>query len=70
MGKKLWLRAKNKANLKPELKMRVAWNTCDKEFGDEMKSAYKKYSKSLLSNFQKSLPFRETYVKYLEENSI
>ena len=37
MGGNLWLRAKTKANLKPELKMKVAWNTCDKELGGEMK---------------------------------
>ena len=28
------------------------------------------YFKSSLENFQKSLPVRETYVKYLEKNSI
>ena len=43
MGKNQWLRAKTKANLKPELKMKVVWNTCDKELGGEMKSAYDKY---------------------------
>ena len=37
--------AKTKANLKPELKMKVAWNTCDKELGGEMKSAYENYFK-------------------------
>ena len=35
-----WLRAKAEANLKPELKMKVVWNTCDKEFGVEINSAY------------------------------
>ena len=37
MGGNLWLRAKTKANLKPELKMKVVWNTCDKELGGEIK---------------------------------
>ena len=46
--------------------MNVVWKTYDKNYGGEMKSAYKNYSKCLL---QKSRPFRETYVKYLE-NSI
>ena len=46
MGKNLWLRAKTKANLKPELKMKVIWNTCDKDLGGEIKSAYENYSKS------------------------
>ena len=48
--------------------MKVFWNTCDKELGGEMKSAYEK----LLQKFtlRKSLPFRETYVKYLEKHSI
>ena len=48
MGENLWLRAKTKANLKPELKMKVIWNTWDKELGGEMKSAYENYSKSSL----------------------
>ena len=48
MGKNLWLRAKIKANLKPELKMEFIWNTCDKELGGEMKFAYETYSESLL----------------------
>ena len=64
------LRAKTKANLKPELKMKVFSNTCDKELGGEMKSAHKNYFKSSLENLQKPLPFREIYVKYLEKNSI
>ena len=50
--------------------MKVIWNTCDKEPGSEIKSAYENYSKSSFWNFQNSLPFRETYVKYLEKNSI
>ena len=70
MGNKLWLRAKTKANLKPELKMKVVWNTCDKERGEEIKSAYENYFKRSLKTLENSLPFREIYVKYLEKNSI
>ena len=50
--------------------MKFVGNTCDKELGDEMKSAYETYSKSSLQNLQKSRLFREIYVKYLEKNSI
>ena len=33
--------------------MKVAWNTCDKELGSEMTSAYKNYYfKSSLKNLQ------------------
>ena len=49
MGKNLYLRAKTNPNLKPELKMEVVWNTCDKELGGEIKSIYENYSKSSLS---------------------
>ena len=45
-------------------------NTRDNELGGEMKSAYENYFKSSLENLQKSLPFREIYVKYLGKNSI
>ena len=38
MGINLWLTAKTKAYLKPELKMKVVWNTFDKELGGEIKS--------------------------------
>ena len=55
MGKNMSLRAKTKANLKPELKM---------------KSAYENYLKSSIEHLQKSLPFRVIYVKYLEKNNI
>ena len=48
MGKNLWLRAKIKENLKPELKMKVVWSTCDKGLGGEIKPAYENYSKSPL----------------------
>ena len=65
-----WLRAKTKANLKPELKMKVVSNTCDKELGSEIKSGSENYFKSSLENFQKPLPFRDIYVKYLEKNII
>ena len=68
MGENLWLRAKNKANLKPELKIKVARNACDKDLDGEMKSAYENYFKSSLENLQKSLPFPEIYIKYLEKN--
>ena len=47
--------------------MKVVWNTCDKELGGEMKSAYENYLQSSLENFQKSLLFRKIYVKYLEK---
>ena len=55
MGKNLWLRAKTKANLKPELKIKFVWSTCDKELGGKMKSAYENYSKSL--KLSKVAPF-------------
>ena len=42
-GKNLWLRAKTKANLKPGSKMKVIWNTCEKEHGGEMKSVNENY---------------------------
>ena len=48
MGENLSLRAKTKANLKPKLKIKVVWNTCDKKLGGEMKSACENYSKSSL----------------------
>ena len=35
-----------------------------------MKSANETYIKSSLKNFQKSLLFREIYVKYLEKSSV
>ena len=54
MGKNLGLWAKSEANLK----MKVVWNTSDKELGGEIEI------------FEKSLLFREIYVKYLEKNSI
>ena len=34
-----------------------------------MKSAYESYVKISLKNLQKSLPFKEIYLKYLEKNS-
>ena len=49
--------------------MKVAWNTCDKELG-KMKFVNENSFKSSLENVQKSLPFREIYVRYLEKNSI
>ena len=65
MGKNLWLRAKTKAHLKPELKIKALWNTCDKELAGENKSGYETYSKSSLETLQKSHFFRENYVKCL-----
>ena len=51
--------------------MKVALNTCDKEFGSEMKSVKENcFNKSSLVNFQNSLPLRKMYVKYSEKNSI
>ena len=35
-----------------------------------MKSVNENYFKSSLEKFQKSLPFRKIYVKYLEKKSI
>ena len=49
--------------------MKVAWNTCDKELGNEIKSVNENYFKISLENFQKSLPIHEIYVKYLQKNS-
>ena len=37
-GLNLWFRAKTKAYLKPELKMKVVWNTFHKDLIGEMKS--------------------------------
>ena len=52
----LRLRAKTKVNLKPEFKMKVVWNTCEKKFGG-MKSINKNYYKSSLKfSNGKSLP--------------
>ena len=45
MGKNLWLRAKAKANIKPEVKVKVVRDTCDKELRGEMKSANENYFK-------------------------
>ena len=50
--------------------MKVVSNTCDKELGSEIKSGSENYFKSSLENFQKPLPFRDMYVKYLEKNII
>ena len=71
MEKNLRLRTETKGSLKPELKMKVVRNTCDKEIGGEMKSFNKHYvNKTSLVNFQKYiLPFREIYVKYSEIKS-
>ena len=42
-------------------------NTRDGELGGEMKSGYENYFKSSLENLQKSLPFREIYIKIFRE---
>ena len=60
MGGNMCLRAKTKVNLKPGLKMKFVWNTCDKELG-EMKSVNENYLKSSLENF-KSNSFLEKYM--------
>ena len=68
MGKNSWLRAKTNVSSKPELNIKVVRNTCYKELGSEIKSDNEKYlNESSLVNFQKSIPFRKTYVKYLEK---
>ena len=43
--------------------MKVVWNTYHKELGGEMKSVNENYFKSSIENFQKSLHFREMYVR-------
>ena len=65
----MWSRAKAEANLKSELKMKVVWNICSEELDGEMKFVNENCFKSSLENFQKSLRFRETYVKYIGRNS-
>ena len=52
MGENLWLAAKAKANFKPELKMKVVWNTSDNKLCGEMKCSYENCFKiSLESHF-------------------
>ena len=34
----MWLKAKTKANLKLDLKIKVVWNTSDKELAGEIKT--------------------------------
>ena len=70
MAKNLQLRAEAKANLKLELRINVVWNTCDKDLGDEVKSACEIISKSSVEKFQKLLPFREIFCKIFRESSI
>ena len=68
MGKNPRLRAKTNVSSKPELNIKVVRNTCYKELGSEIKSDNEKYlNKSSLVNFQKSIPFRKIYAKYLEK---
>ena len=70
MGGNLWLRTKTKANLKLELQMKVVMSAILVARNLAAKSAYENYLKSSLEIFQKSLPFREIYVKNLEKNSV
>ena len=70
MGGNLWLRTKTKANLKLELQMKVVMSEILVARNLAAKSAYENYLKSSLEIFQKSLPFREIYVKKLEKNSV
>ena len=70
MGGNLWLRTKTKANLKLELQMKVVMSEILVARNLAAKSAYENYLKSSLEIFQKSLPFREIYVKNLEKNSV
>ena len=49
------LRAEDKASIKPELKIKILQNNCGKERSGESENYL---NKSLLVNFQKSLPFR------------
>ena len=67
-----WKLAKTKGNLKPESSMKIAWNTCNREFGGLTSvSAMKTSTNGSFENFQRQqLPFREIYVKYFEKNSI
>ena len=58
------------ANLKPELKMTVAWNTCGKRTWPRNEVYLRKLLQKFTLKLLKVTPFRETYVKYLEENSI
>ena len=52
----LWLRAKTKANLEPGLKMKVVWNTCDKEIG----GGNEVYQWKLLQKYTPSKPPKVT----------
>ena len=70
MGKICGCELKTEAYLKPELKMKAVSNNCDKELGGEMYSVNENYFKSSLENLQKSLPFREIYLKCFGKNSI
>ena len=70
MGGNLWLRTKTKANLKLELQMKVVMSEILVTRNLAAKSAYENYLKSSLEIFQKSLPFREIYVKNLEKSSV
>ena len=45
MGEICDFRPKTKVDLKPKLKMKVVWNTCDKELGGEWSLSMKTTSK-------------------------
>ena len=47
--------------------MKAVWNTCKRELGGMYVNDMKTTTKKSLENFQKQLPFRETYVKYVEK---
>ena len=66
MGKNLWLRAKAKANIKPEVKVKVVWDTCDEELRGEMKSANENYFKVHLK-LPKVTPFYRNLCKIFGE---
>ena len=67
MEENLWQSTKTKVSLRPKLKKKILWNTCDKELDGKMKSACENYFKSSLEILQNPLPFREIYVTYLEK---
>ena len=49
--------------------MKIVWNTCKREPGGMKSVSAMKTTKSLFENLHRQLPFKETYVKYLEKNS-
>ena len=54
----LFLRAITEANLYSEMKMKVVWNTCDKEPSGEMKSVNENYlPQKFIWDLRKATPF-------------